>query len=440
MAAADKARFYLEKSVPNLQELSRKKIFNSEEISAIAKKRSDFEHVLNAPGSKPGDYVRYATYEMNLETLRKKRCTRLGVKSTAYSGQRTVFFILDRATKRFPGDTGLWLQYIGYCQREKAGKKLGKVFTSALRLKPREWRLWVLAAKHYAEGQGDMATARSYLQRGLRFCGDQERLYLEYAKLEMVYLAKLSARRQILGLDDKDKEKEERQPDDDQGDVVALPELTAEDINPESVEGLEEVDQGALRRLAEAPVFAGAIPMAIFDAAMKRFRDRVDIAESFFDLAARFENVPAISKVLEHVLNHLRSTAPQSAEAMACEAKAGLVSIDVDSAEFPAALGSCLVMVKKLISQAPDSEKLRLAEKSVVMLLPYLRQREELEEDIIKVLVASTTRYLRLLTESVQSGKEGRDHVKDLIARLHKDERHNDAETLDTLYNGMALG
>ena len=49
--ASDKARFYLEQQVPELQEYERKQIFTRDEIAAIAKKRSDFEHILNARGS-----------------------------------------------------------------------------------------------------------------------------------------------------------------------------------------------------------------------------------------------------------------------------------------------------------------------------------------------------------------------------------------------------
>ncbi|KAK5707131.1 U3 snoRNP protein, partial [Elasticomyces elasticus] len=72
-AAADKARFFLEQSVPELKEYEKKKIFNKEEITAIVKKRSDFEHKLNARGGQPIDFVRYAQYEMNLDLLRRKR-------------------------------------------------------------------------------------------------------------------------------------------------------------------------------------------------------------------------------------------------------------------------------------------------------------------------------------------------------------------------------
>lgn len=267
-AASDKARFYLEQYVPELQEYARKDIFTRDQISAIAAKRSDFEHILNARGSTPSDYARYATYEMNLDNLRKKRCKRLGVKSTTFSGQRTIFFILDRATKKFPGDMGLWMQYIQYCQKEKANKKLGKIFTQVLRLKPREYGLWVLAAKYYAEEQGDMSSARSYMQRGLRFCNDAKELYLEYAKLEMVYLAKLAARRKILGLDETRKESDV--PEDEN--MIALPSVSVEDIDPEANKGVEEVNAAALQKLASAPAFTGAIPKAIFDAAMSTLR------------------------------------------------------------------------------------------------------------------------------------------------------------------------
>ena len=200
--ASDKAQYHLERFVPGLREFERKGIFTPDEIRAIVKKRSDFEHTLNGRGSKPEDYARYATYEINLDALRRKRCARLGVKmdpSTAHKGQRTVFFILDRGTKKFPGDMSLWMQYIDFCKGEGAHKKLSKVFTRLLRLKPTSWGTWVLAAKYYAETQGDMHTARSYLQRGLRFCPREGNLWKEYARFETLYLAKLAARKKLAG-------------------------------------------------------------------------------------------------------------------------------------------------------------------------------------------------------------------------------------------------
>ena len=101
--ASDKARFYLEQSVPELREWERREIFTKvglrprfsnklsladsvaqDEIASIARKRSDFEHTLNARGSHPSDYARYVDYEMNLDLLRRKRVKRLGIKTTAH--------------------------------------------------------------------------------------------------------------------------------------------------------------------------------------------------------------------------------------------------------------------------------------------------------------------------------------------------------------------
>lgn len=414
-AASDKARFYLEQYVPELQEYERKEIFSREEITAIAKKRSDFEHILNASRSRPADYVRYATYEMNLDSLRKKRCKRLGVKSTTYSGQRTIFFILDRATKKFPGDMGLWMQYVQFCQKERANKKLARVFTSVLRLKPRDWGLWVLAAKHYAEVNGDMSTARSYVQRGLRFCKDERKIYLEYAKLEMVYLAKLAARRKILGVDEERKEREVAQDEDE--DMIALPDITAEDIDPDASKGVEEVNADALKRLADAPAYTGAIPKAIFDAAMKQFKDDSDVAGDFFDLIATFDNVPSTRNILNHIYEHIKSTATASPELIICEASMHTFAISVSSAEFPASLSQSLGLLKAGLEKTSAKDQLRYAERTATYLLSFLDAGEELDEGVQRVLEASGKRYLRTVAEHPKGGHK---RASVLVERLPK--------------------
>nr|POE48648.1 u3 small nucleolar rna-associated protein 6 [Quercus suber] len=404
--ASDKARFYLERYVPELQEYEQKQIFTRDQITAIAAKRSDFEHILNARGSQPADYARYATYEINLDSLRKKRCRRLAIKSTTFNGQRIVFFIMERAVKKFPGDTGLWMQYIKYCQQEEASKKLAKAFTSVLRLKPREWGLWVLAAKHYAETQGDMATARTYIHRGLRFCKDKRDLYLEYARLEMVYLAKLAARRRILGMDKPDHEDAKRLDEQAQGldeNIMMLPTITAADFNQEARKGVEEVDAEALERLASAPAYTGAIPVAIFDAAMKQFGEGSDMAEDFFGLVASFADVPASTAILQHIVHHLQSLGAISPSIIICEALFVLHGKDVLSAEFPPALAKALSVVKVGRQTLPVKQHSDLAEKVSLMLLPYLTASSKLDEDINTVVLASLNQQLRGLSSTLRT-------------------------------------
>lgn len=69
---------------------------------------------------------------MNLEALRRKRVQRLGLKSKSHLGQRKIFFVLDRATRKFYGDIGLWMQYIDFAKKEGASKVLLKVFASCV--------------------------------------------------------------------------------------------------------------------------------------------------------------------------------------------------------------------------------------------------------------------------------------------------------------------
>ncbi|KAK4973320.1 U3 snoRNP protein [Elasticomyces elasticus] len=402
--ASDKARFYLEQSVPELRDLERRKLFTREEITAITRKRSDFEHILCARGSTPADYARYATYESNLLSLTKKRALRLGAKgrSIAHTGQRRIFFILDRGTRKFHGDVGLWMQYIEYCQHNKAHKKLLEVFTKCLRLHPMKSGLWIHAARWALESQADMSSARSYMQRGLRFCQNDLNLWVQYAKLEMVYIAKIGARHKILGLNDVREEKKVDEADDPNADTIALPDVTAEDVNPK-LQDLNAVDETALQNLASTPALTGAIPLAIFDAAMKQFENDPTIAETFFEAIAEFD-VACRPKLLQHIIDHMSHNSPTSVALVSCEAKLSLVGIEPTSADLPLALGQALQILKAAIS-------------------------DELDEDVAKVVYASIKNYVKVLAETPQKGRGGSGIAK-LVAKLRSNGRNSQARAL----------
>ena len=96
--------------------------------------------------------------------------------------------------------------------------------------------------------------------------------------------------------------------------MMMLPEISAEDLDPEANKGVEEVNVAALERLANAPAYTGAIPLAIFDAAMKEFNEDSDVANDFFDLVATFDTVPSARKILDTIYARLQETAPDSAD------------------------------------------------------------------------------------------------------------------------------
>lgn len=387
--ASDKARFFQEQSVPELQDFARKKIFTTEEIASITKKRSDFEHILNARGSKPQDYARYTEYEMNLESLRRKRVKRLGVKVSNHTGQRRIFFILDRATKKFPGDVGLWMQYITLAQKQGSNKKVSKLLTSVLRLHPTKPELWIYAATMRC---ANITEARSYMQRGLRFCESSKELWIEYAKLEMTHVSKVAGRRRILGLNVQmitDKTRQDTE-DGDEG-IIHLPIITAEDKRP--VQGLSDVAQEeALEKLNTGPALSGAIPMAIFDAAMKRFKESDELCQQFFDMVAEFHEVPCQQKILSHMIDFLCSIAPESPETLIRWIQQPVIGVDVTTPEFPALFGHCLDRIKKSFETLtpnyamPETARPMsiLGQQVITWLLSY--QKENLDADIRNVM------------------------------------------------------
>lgn len=310
----------------------------------------------------------------------------------SHTGQRRIFFILERATRKFHGDVSLWLQYIEYARQQKAHKKLSQIFTNALRLHPTNAELWVYAAKYVLDDHADMTQARSYMQRGLRFCKSSRMLWIQYAKLEMIYITKISARRQILGLDQPQEDPEPvTTADDPDADMIALPKITAEDINP-TLGKDEEVDQVALQNLSSTPALSGAIPMAIFDTAMKHFNNDERFGHEFYDMVSQFEGTECFHKILGHVVDALRASSPASYHTRICYIKFPTAGISVTSPEFPRAFGASLGRLK----ESPQDKK--LAEEMVKWLRP-LTETEELDPALHKVLSATLQKSQRIVDE-----------------------------------------
>ncbi|KAK2846316.1 hypothetical protein FQN49_005840 [Arthroderma sp. PD_2] len=386
-AASDKARFYLEQLVPELREYEKKKIFTKAEISSITKKRSDFEHRINSRGPSPADYARYAEYEMNLDTLRKKRIKRLGIKAPMHAGQRRVFFVLDRATRKFHGDVSLWQQYIEYARKQKAHKKLAQIFTNALRLHPREVDLWIYAAQHVLQDHGDITQARGYMQRGLRFCKNSQALWLQYAKLEMIYIARITARQRILGLG----KAEEQQPaigetnDDPDADMMMLPRLTGEDINP-TLDG-DAPDKASLETLNATPALSGAIPIAVFDAAMSQFENDPTLAYNFYHMLVDFEECPCLRRVLGHVAESLITNHPANAKAQECYIKYPVADIKPSTPEFPRAFYTSLSRLGEYMTE--DNPVLVQLAPQIIGWLQGLLETEDLDPALQKVIQAT---------------------------------------------------
>ena len=205
---------------------------------------------------------------------------------------------------------------------------------------------------------------------------------------------------------------------------------------------MEEVNEDALKRLESAPAFSGAIPIAIFDAAMKQFspsRNAASVAESFYDLITTFGNVQATPIVLQHILTYLREHEAASVERIICDAKYELLGVDLQSADFPPALTKALATIKKGLGEVSEKTQPLLAEKAALLLLTYNTAagsgEQELDTDIAKVLEVSTKRYLRILNKATGPARKGR--LEGLLENLQKNDDKRSV-VLQQLASGLA--
>lgn len=362
---------------------------------------------------------------MNLESLRRKRVKRMGIKKRMHAGQRRIFWILERGTRKFHGDVGLWMQYLEFARKQKSRKKMSGILTSMLRLHPTRSELWIHAANHALEVLEDMAEARSYMQRGLRFCKNSKNLWIEYAKMEMIYIAKISARARALDRNEELSKKDLMfDADVADGNTIALPKINPFDVTA-SDEGDETVDQEIIKFIEATPALSGAIPMAIFDRAMIQFDGETYFGEQFFDVIMTFQEVPCANNVLQHVVDHLVAAAPTDPSTLTCYVRQPLAGLQILSPDFPGALGIALRRLNSGVAKMsgpPKSLQPRLAfyQKAIEWMLQFVV--EGLDADVYQVILMTLRKLWTKCQADTQkdNGNNSRDGLFRLIGKFQE--------------------
>ncbi|KAK9464990.1 U3 small nucleolar RNA-associated protein 6-domain-containing protein [Lipomyces arxii] len=185
---AEKVRYHLEQTLPELEDLHKKGLFSRDEIASISRRRTDFEHRINNRGSTLLNYLKYAEYEINLDLLRKKRIARNSGPQrdsvASWAGHQRILFIFDRATKKFTSDLELWKQYIAYARQHKSRKVLVKIFRQLVRYLPAQPIVWIWAAEHELRDNSNRKAARNLLLRGISFNPNSRQLADAHTRLE----------------------------------------------------------------------------------------------------------------------------------------------------------------------------------------------------------------------------------------------------------------
>ena len=203
----------VEGMLPELEEMERLELFTKDEIKCIVKRRTAFEYKLQRRIVQEADFLRYIQYELNLDLLRKRRKKKRAIQQKILPGEmvfiKKLHFLFQSALKKFSTDVKLWLQYIEFCKQVGSVNALGRVMGRMLQAHPNNTGLWIMAAKYEFEDRNNIKTARTLLQRALRLNPKCCNLWVEYFRLELLYVDKVKKRRKLLGVDADDEEEAE---------------------------------------------------------------------------------------------------------------------------------------------------------------------------------------------------------------------------------------
>ncbi|KAI8059410.1 U3 small nucleolar RNA-associated protein 6-domain-containing protein [Gilbertella persicaria] len=351
---AESVQYYLERMIPELEGLEKKHVFSSAEIKSIIKKRTNFEYALHRRIKQKIDFLRAIEYETNLEELRQKRVARMGLKDglkgddLQYSGARRIYGLFRRATIKFKNDLSLWLQYIDYAKRNKANNILSSVFVQAIQHHPHNASLWIMAATWEHEENANVAAARVLLQRALRLMPENQSLWHEYFRLELIYIEKIKLRRRLLGINQPQTQTEDVMDTDN---TIQLPALTGEDVaqwkSDENKKTMTEKEAAALEE-ANNPILQGLLAKIVYDNAIQAIPNDIGFRQRFIDVYREFTEMET---QIDHVYDTMQRDLydqPEARRVLASRHMTG--SLKVSDPAFVPALRACVQDFEKAVA------------------------------------------------------------------------------------------
>ena len=211
---------------------------------------------------------------------------------SSFSLQRRALNIFERATTKFKGDVGLWIQYSQVAKSQKAKKLIGRVLTDALLHHPTNPTLYVLLSNHQLNDLLSPLSARALLQRGLRLLPNCLALWTEYAKMELVFIERLRRRWAVLGV---------------------------------AGQASEGADEGMESEEGRQVIMAGGIFKLVWEGAKAALEANAAVHQAFIDLVRAFPT-PLRASLLDDVLYpSLRASLPDKASTWSLLAQKALV-------------------------------------------------------------------------------------------------------------------
>ncbi len=265
-------------------------------------KRQNFEYAVLGADCSKALWLRYIEFEVRLEELRKLRAKRLGVKNNDAQmapSIRRLHSLFQRATRKYRGDLELWMQWVEFSKQVGSNNVLSRSIGKALLLHPLVPALWILAADWEYSHNANIVAARELMLRGLRGNDTSLEMWMEYFRLELVYLNKVLRRLNLLA-----QKKAAPLADDD---VLALPEDETNKVDDDAAdEPKVDVPDDVAQRVPDSAFAKGAVPLAVFSSALQHrtlLKDQVERAWQFLRLARKLDAPTELLSQMETLLH-----------------------------------------------------------------------------------------------------------------------------------------
>lgn len=198
----------LEDSLPELEALLEHDLLSEEEVRTLVVRRREYESRLRRFELLKQDALEYIGFEMNLHRLVEKRKARRNVRhisSQQYNAKKTfehkINVLFDLLIKKFKGDLDLWVAAIEFAQSVQNDTRVSLLCGNGIRMFPTKDMFWVLAAKHELERNANVSQARQVLITALKSLPDNETVWLEYFRMEFLFVNQVLERRVVQGLE-----------------------------------------------------------------------------------------------------------------------------------------------------------------------------------------------------------------------------------------------
>ncbi|KAJ2807420.1 U3 snoRNP protein [Coemansia guatemalensis] len=405
---AEVVQYHLEQMVDELEDLEQRGLFSKAELKTIVKKRTKYEYALRRRRVNRAAFLQYIEYEINVDALRRQRKQRLsGAKRrekttlSDFSITQRVISIFERALVKHPEDSMLWLQYIEFIkarrrmvpdigdEEESQGhsRLLSSVFARAITAHPYESQMWIKAAAHELDINANSSAARILLQRALRLIPDDQRLWIEYFRLEMLLVEKIKARRRVLGIDQSAvvaepdtasvAENIETEASENSA-FIDLPQLDEEEnskhneLQVDTVEerfaeqalarldrkaatgtsNLSEDERAAMAQQTNA-YLQGAVAQVVYEQAIKAIPASLEFRQELASVVAMFSDTERLRQV---ILTSIHSDFKEDAQARAYLCSAHLASVPTTSPELVDGLQSAVSNFKTTLEELDNPD------------------------------------------------------------------------------------